>query len=180
MGSWHLRRGFACRLRSMGHDHHFNIGGILVPAQKTPDFDKSPKIQAVKSPRTYIRDSGIVQIPNYEALLGHPILGKSWEGFVVETIINALPWDIQPSFYRTSAGAEIDLVLEFGLFEYWAIEIKASCTPNLTKGFHMACEDFGEKRKFVVYTGEVIFPSSNEATILSLVHFIDELRKQTR
>jgi len=101
----------------MGHDHHFNIGGILVPAQKTPDFDKSPKIQAVKSPRTYIRDSGIVQIPNYEALLGHPILGKSWEGFVVETIINALPWDIQPSFYRTSAGAEIDLVLEFGLLK---------------------------------------------------------------
>lgn len=114
----------------------------------------------------------------YSTLLGHPILGKSWEGFVIETIINALPWHVQPFFYRTSVGAEIDLVLEFGLFEYWAVEIKASRTPNLAKGFHMACEDLGMKKKFVVYTGEEIFPTNNETTILSLAHFIDEFRKQ--
>ena len=96
----------------------------------------------VKAPRTYIRDSGLVhtllQIPNYEALLGHPIFGKSWEGFVVESIINALPDGAQPCFYRISAGAEIDLVIEFGLDENWAIEIKASHTPKLEKGFHIA------------------------------------------
>ena len=141
------------------------------------------KKRLVKSPRTYVRDSGVVhallQIPNYEALLGHPILGKSWEGFVIDTIINALPSGVHPFFYRTSAGAEIDLVIEFGLNEYWAVEIKASRTPSLKKGFHMACEDLKVKEKFVVYTGEDKFPTSHDTTVLSLMHFIEELTKRT-
>lgn len=139
------------------------------------------KKRLVKSPRTYVRDSGLVhsllQISNYEALLGHPVFGKSWEGFVIETIINALPSSVHPFFYRTSAGAEIDVVLEFGLDEYWAVEIKASRTPSIKKGFHMACEDLKVKKKFVVYTGEDKFLSSHDTTILSLVHFIEEIKK---
>ncbi|MEG9863056.1 MAG: ATP-binding protein [Parvularculales bacterium] len=138
------------------------------------------KKRLVKSPRTYVRDSGVVhallQIPDYEALLGHPILGKSREGFVIETIINALPSGAHPFFYRTAAGAEIDLVIEFGPNEYWAVEIKASRTPSLKKGFHIACEDLQAKRKFVVYTGEDKFSTSHDTTILSLAHFIEELR----
>ena len=138
------------------------------------------KKRLVKSPRTYVRDSGIVhallQIPNYETLLGHPILGKSWEGFVIETIINALPAGAHPFFYRTSAGAEVDLVIEFGLDDYWAVEIKANRTPSLKKGFHVACEDLKVKQKFVVYTGEDKFPTNHDTTILSLAHFIEELR----
>lgn len=141
------------------------------------------KKRLVKSPRTYVRDSGLVhallKIPNYEALLGHPIFGKSWEGFVIETIINALHSRAYPFFYRTSAGAEIDLVIEFGLDDYWAIEIKASRIPTLKKGFHMACDDLKVKRKFVIYTGDDTFPSANDTTILSLAHFIEELRKKT-
>lgn len=140
------------------------------------------KKRLVKSPRTYVRDSGIVhallQIPNYESLLGNPILGKSWEGFVIENIISALPSGVQPYFYRTSAGAEIDLVLEFGLDDYWAVEIKASRMPILKKGFHMACEDLNVKEKFVIYTGEDKFPTSNNTTILSLSHFIEDSRKR--
>ena len=136
----------------------------------------------VKSPRTYVRDSGIMhallQIPNYEMLLGHPALGKSWEGFVIETIIATLPFEVQPCFYRTSAGAEIDLVLEFGSNEYWAVEIKLSRTPRPTKGFHIACEDLKAKRKFVVYGGDDRFPGDNNITILSLSYFIEELRKR--
>lgn len=139
------------------------------------------KKRLVKSPRTYVRDSGVVhtllRIPDYEALLGHPVLGKSWEGFVVETIINALPSGVHPFFYRTSAGAEIDLVIEFGLNAYWAVEIKASRTPSLKKGFHTACEDLKIKQKFVVYAGEDKFPTGHDTTILSLAHFIEELRK---
>ncbi len=140
------------------------------------------KKRLVKSPRTYVRDSGMVhallQIPNYDALLGHPILGKSWEGFVIETIINALPTGVHAFFYRTSAGAEIDLVIEFGLHAYWAVAIKASRTPTLKKGFHIACEDLNTQEKFVVYTGEDKFPTSNDTTILSLSHFIQTLRKR--
>lgn len=141
------------------------------------------KKRLVKSPRTYVRDSGIVhallQIPNYETLLGHPVLGKSWEGFVTETIINALPASAHPFFYRTSAGAEIDLVIDFGLDEYWAVEIKAGRTPGLKKGFHMACEDLKVQQKFVVYTGEDTFPTSHHTTILPLAHFIQGLREKT-
>jgi len=111
--------------------------------------------------------------------LGHPIFGKSWEGFVIETIINALPSGTHSYFYRTSAGAEIDLVLEFGLDEYWAIEIKASRTPTLKKGFHLACDDLKVKRKFVIYAGDDTFLSSHDTTILSLAYFIEELRKKT-
>ena len=140
------------------------------------------KKRLVKTPRTYIRDSGIVhallRIPDYEGLLGHPILGKSWEGFVIETIISALPSDVNPYFYRTSAGAEIDLLLEFGLDDYWAIEIKASRTPTLKKGFHMACEDLKVKGKFVVYTGEDRFLTDNQTTLLSLADFIETLRQR--
>ena len=138
------------------------------------------KKRLVKSPRTYVRDSGIVhallQIPNYDTLLGHPILGKSWEGFIIETIINALPSGANAFFYRTSAGAEIDLVIEFGLDQYWAIEIKASRTPSVKKGFHIACTDLNAESKFIIYTGSDEFPSSNNTTVLSLARFIARLR----
>ena len=178
-----MRLAGSLGVKSITIGRYLDLMVDLLLVRKLEPWFGNVKKRLVKSPRTYIRDSGIVhtllQIPNYETLLGHPILGKSWEGFVIETIINSLPWDVQPFFYRTSAGAEIDLVLEFGLHEYWAVEIKASRAPSLTKGFHIACEDLNVKRKFVVYTGEEIFPSNHETTILSLAHFIDELRKQT-
>jgi len=137
----------------------------------------------VKSPRTYVRDSGLVhallRIPNYESLLGHPILGKSWEGFVIETIINGLPIGVHPFFYRTSAGAEIDLVIEFGLNDSWAVEIKASRKPALSRGFHSACDDLKVKKRFVVYAGDDHFSTSHETTILSLAHFMNLLKQHT-
>lgn len=140
------------------------------------------KKRLVKSPRTYVRDSGLVhallQIPDYESLIGHPIFGKSWEGFIVETIVNALPLSAHPFFYRTSAGAEIDLLIEFGPDEYWAVEIKSSRIPTLKKGFHMACEDLKVKEKFVVYAGEDTFPMSHDTTALSLTHFIEVLKNK--
>lgn len=139
------------------------------------------KKRLVKSPRVYVRDSGIVhallQIPNYEYLLGHPVLGKSWEGFVIEQITSVLPLGINPFFYRTSAGAEIDLVLEIGFDNYWAIEIKFSKTPTLKKGFHVACEDLKVKRKFVVYQGKDTFSLGNETMAISLPLLLQEIMK---
>lgn len=85
---------------------------------------------------------------------------------------------MNPLCLRTAAGTEIDLLLEFGLDDYWAIEIKASRTPTLKKGFHIACEDLKVKGKFVVYTGEETFSSDNETTLLSLADFIETLRKR--
>lgn len=139
------------------------------------------KKRLVKSPRIYVRDSGIVhallRIPNYDSLLGNPILGKSWEGFVIEHIISALPYNIQPFFYRTSAGAEIDLLLAVGLNKYWAIEIKANRTPVVAKGFHIACEDLNVERKFIVYAGNDAFAINNGIIVLSLAHFLLKLEE---
>ena len=139
------------------------------------------KKRLVRSPRTYVRDSGILhmllQIPDYERLLGHPVLGKSWDGFVIENILSVLPSSMHPFFFRTSAGAEIDLLLESSLGDYWAIEIQSGKTPNVKKGFHIACEDLAVKRKFVVYTGEDTFLLGNETTVISLPLFLEEMRK---
>lgn len=154
----------------------------LLLVRRLEPWHGNVKKRLVKSPKTYVRDSGIIhsllQIPNYEGLLGHPILGKSWEGFVIENIISVLPSGVHPYFYRTSSGAEIDLLLEFGLDNYWAVEIKASRTPVLKKGFHMACEDLKVKERFVVYPGEDKFLTNHETTILSLAHFITDLKKR--
>ncbi|MCY4153686.1 MAG: ATP-binding protein [Aestuariivita sp.] len=152
----------------------------LLLLRKLEPFYRNTKKRLVKSPRVYVRDSGVLhtllQIPDYNALLGHPSIGKSWEGFVVETIINALPIGAFPFYYRTSAGAEIDLLIEFGLNNFWAVEIKANQTPKVQKGFHVACEDLKVRNKFIVYTGNEKFFSDNKTTILSLSHFIDVLR----
>jgi predicted AAA+ superfamily ATPase len=109
----------------------------------------------VKSPRIYLRDSGLLHqllgIRNMEELLGYSRMGASWEGFVLENIIAHLPEGSRASFYRTAAGAEIDLVLELpGRRKPWAVEIKRGGNPKLERGFHHAREDVDPERCFVV------------------------------
>lgn len=123
------------------------------------------KKRLVKSPKVYVRDSGVTHallgIPDREALFGHPIAGMSWEGFVIENLIAAAPERTLASFYRTSAGAEIDLVLEFtGLAEKWAMAIKSGYSTRPGKGFYNALEDIEPERSFVVYAGEERYPVS--------------------
>ena len=153
----------------------------LMLVRRLPPWFGNLKKRLVKSPRIYVRDSGVLhtllRIPDYESLLGHPALGKSWEGFVIENIISNLPFGVQPFFYSSAAGAEIDLLLEFGLDHYWAVEIKAGRTPSVKKGFHIACGDLTVKRKFVVYPGEETFPTSRETTVIPLARFIEVLRE---
>ena len=135
----------------------------------------------VRSPKVYVRDSGIthalLNIAAINDLLGHPVVGGSWEGFVIENILSVLPSGVQPYFYRTSGGAEIDLVLEFGVSERWAIEIKRSSSPSLSKGFHIACEDIKAARKYVVYWGEDTFSMGQDVRAVSLFDLMIELTK---
>ena len=116
----------------------------------------------VKSPRVFVRDSGIVHallgIGTMDDLLGHPVVGASWEGYVIETLLAVAPPGARAGFYRTSAGAEIDLVLSMGKKGCWAIEVKRSLTPHPSKGFWLACEDLKPDAKFVVYPGAERFP----------------------
>ena len=111
----------------------------------------------VKAPRVYIRDSGICHallgVETTDDLLGHPVVAGSWEGFVVENIIRVLPGRASWGFYRTSGGAEVDLVVETGSGELWVVEIKLSSAPKLSKGFYSACEDLKPDRRFVVRGG---------------------------
>jgi uncharacterized protein len=116
----------------------------------------------VKSPKTYVRDSGIVHallgIADFNMLAGHPVVGASWEGFVIENLLAAAPDRTIASFYRTAAGAEIDLILEVPGHGVWAIEIKRGLLPKPEKGFYLACEDVKPDRRFVVYSGTDRYP----------------------
>ena len=133
----------------------------------------------IKAPKVYVRDSGIthtlLNIKNYNDLLGNPIVGNSWEGFVIENILAVAPSDVKPYFYRTSGGAEIDLILEFGINNLWAIEIKRSSAPKPSKGFYSACDDLNPKEKFIVYSGTDTFTIKKDITIISLYDMMERL-----
>jgi predicted AAA+ superfamily ATPase len=126
----------------------------------------------VKSPRIYVRDSGLVHallgLASEDDVLGHPVSGASWEGFVIESLITASPEGTQACFYRTAAGAEIDLVLTLPGGDRWAIEIKRSLTPKVERGFHHACEDITPTRRIVVYPGSEAYPIANGIDVLPL------------
>lgn len=110
-----------------------------------------------KSPKLYVRDSGLLHallgLSDEETLLGHPAVGASWEGFVLENLITAAGPNASAHFYRTSAGAEIDLLLRWPDGQSWAIEVKRSLSPKMERGFYVACEDLQPSRQYVVYPG---------------------------
>jgi predicted AAA+ superfamily ATPase len=135
----------------------------------------------VRAPKVYIRDSGLthtlLKIKDYDDLLGHPAVGGSWEGFVIENLLADLPSWASPYFYRTSAGAEIDLVIEAGNKKVIAIEIKRSMSPSLSKGFLIGCEDVNATHRYFVYSGSERFRISKEVTALPLKMMIEELKQ---
>lgn len=134
----------------------------------------------VKSPKVYVRDSGILHallnLPTLDDVLGHPVAGPSWEGFVIETLIAAAPPDAEAYFYRTQAGAEIDLLLVVR-GELWAIEIKRNTAPTVSKGFHVASEDLEPARRYVIYPGHDAYALKEGIAVSPLGAVIDELRR---
>ncbi|SIS81626.1 ATP-binding protein [Belliella pelovolcani] len=134
------------------------------------------KKRLVKSPKVYIRDSGLLHsllnISNFDQLLGNPVVGSSWEGFVIENILNQLPSTWKASYYRSSNKNEIDLVLEGPEDAVWAIEIKKSLAPSISSGFHTAAEDIKAKKKFVVYSGTDQFPIKGDTEVIGLIAFL--------
>jgi predicted AAA+ superfamily ATPase len=133
----------------------------LLLIRKLEPYHANIRKRLVKSPKLYLRDSGLLHallgIDSIVGLSGHPIIGASWEGFVLENIIAALPWPARAYFYRTGAGAEIDLVLEFSGSQRWALEIKRK-TPKAERGFHAAIHDIEATRRIVVHGGDDEFP----------------------
>ena len=135
----------------------------------------------VKAPKIYIRDSGLTHallgLVDFNALAGHSVVGASWEGFAVENILQAAPKRTQPSYYRTTGGAEIDLVLEIpGRPAPWAIEIKRGLAAKVEKGFHIACEDIKPERAFVVYAGDLRYPINATTEAIGLTQLCNIIR----
>ncbi|WP_183929531.1 ATP-binding protein [Rhizobium mongolense] len=133
----------------------------------------------VKSPRVYVRDSGLLHsllgLTTLDDVLGHPVAGASWEGFVMEALHAVMPEGAQANLYRTSAGAEIDLVVTLPRERRWAIEIKRSLPPKVERGFHHACLDLEPDRRIVVYPGSEAYPLGNDIEVLPLHQLGEQL-----
>ena len=157
----------------------------LLLVRRLRPFHANVGKRLVRSPKVYVRDSGVTHallgIADREALFGHPVSGTSWEGFVIENLIAAVPDRTLASFYRTSAGAEIDLVLEFpGLTEKWAIEIKSALSAKPTKGFYNALKDIQPDKTFVVYAGDERYPVSEGVEAISVAEMAQMLYAKPR
>lgn len=153
----------------------FLLVRILIP------FHANVAKQYVKSPKVYVRDSGLTHallgLQTDIQLWGHPVVGPSWEGFVIENILSVVPRGTQSNFYRTAKGAEVDLVLQFpGFQSRWAIEIKRNVAARTRKGFHIAKEDIGADKCFVVHTGGGRESLSHDTDAIGLLEICTEIQ----
>ena len=159
--------------------HYIDILTDLLLVRRLEPWQANVKKRLIKSPRYYVCDSGILHrllgINTYDALLSHPVLGKSWEGFVIENIHSVLPSRSETYFYRTVAGAEIDLVIRMPSSEVLAIEIKHGVAPKIGKHYGETCKDVGATHKYVLYGGEDEFPVGGGVSVVSLRRLMQRL-----
>jgi len=154
----------------------------LLLVRRLPPWHANLGKRLVKSPKVYVRDSGLAHallgIADKENLLSHPVIGQSWECFVIENLLAAAPEGVQGYFYRSSGGAEIDLLLHWPDGRHWAIEIKRSLSPKLERGFHSACADLQPARQFVVYPGDERYPLTPDCEAIALSNLTALLNHQ--
>ncbi|MCY4262536.1 MAG: ATP-binding protein [Candidatus Dadabacteria bacterium] len=161
---------------------YIDLLASLLLVRRLRPFYANVKKRLVRSPKLYVRDSGIVHallgIADHNSLAGHPVVGMSWEGFVIENLLCAAPTRTMASFYRTAAGAEIDLVLELpGSRAPWAVEIKRSAGGALGKGFRNAVQDLRPERCFVVTADGERYPLAEGVEAIGLREMVSILRK---
>lgn len=151
----------------------------LMLVRRLPPWHTNAGKRLVKSPKVYIRDSGLthalLNIGSQEDLLGHPVAGGSWEGFCIENLISAAPRGTEASFYRSSAGAEIDLVLKLPGGALWAMEVKRSTSPKVSRGFHIASDDLNAEHRVLVYAGDQNVPVGGDARAMPLMDALERL-----
>jgi len=151
----------------------------LLLVRRLAPWASNAKKRLVRTPKVFVRDSGLVHallgIQDKEELLGHPVVGASWEGMLIENILGALPASARTSFYRTSAGAEIDLVIEFSAKDRWAIEVKRSVAdPSPSKGFYIGSEDIKATRRIVLYPGNERYKLDPKTEVMPLEKLLSE------
>lgn len=145
----------------------------LLLVRRLQPYHSNQGKRLVKSPKIYVRDSGLVHallgIQDFNALAGHPVIGASWEGFVIENLLQVVPYPTHISFYRTAGGAEIDLILQLpGQSSPWAIEIKRGTAGRVERGFYHALEDIQPSKAFIIYSGDDRYPVSDNVDAIGL------------
>lgn len=148
--------------------------------RRLPPWSGNLDKRLVKAPKIYIRDSGIVhaqlELNNWEHIVGHPVAGLSYDGMVVENLLQAAGERRQAYYFRTQDGAEIDLVFESGGTPELAVEIRRSSAPALDKGFSTACDALGITARYVVYPGDQGYPLRRGAQAIPLGEMVGRLR----
>lgn len=158
----------------------FSEGAFLI--RKLPAWSFNSKKRLVKSPKVYIRDSGILhrlnRINTLDDLYGNLVIGASWEGYVIEQILQRCPAGVEGYFYRTQDGAECDLVLVKGPKPVACLEVKISSSPSIPKGFLICANDLGTTNNFVITPSGDEYPAGKNIRVTGLQHFLkNRLRK---
>jgi predicted AAA+ superfamily ATPase len=163
--------------------HYLDVLTDLYMVRQLPPWSGNSTKRLVKAPKVYVRDSGLlhrlVNIPDLETLLGHPLCGDSWEGFIIENLLVHLPDSWTASYYRTSAQAEIDLVLEDPRRQVLAVEVKRTLTPQISKGFRLGCEDIRATRGYYVIPTGGRYPIGNAVEAITISELIPLLHTTT-
>ena len=172
-----LARSLGIDVRTTGRYLDLLVDLLLV--RRLPPWHANLGKRLVRSPKVYLRDPGLVHallgIPSADALLGHPVVGGSFEGFAIENLAAASAPEATCHFYRTTGGAEVDLLLAWPDGSLWAIEVKRSLAPKVERGFHSACEDLAPARKLVVYPGQERWPLPGGIEVIGLAELSAEV-----
>lgn len=151
---------------------YLNLMVDLMLVRRLPSWHRNEGKRLVKAPKVYVRDSGLtpalLAIPSKESLLAHPVVGSSWESFVIENLVSVTPPGTEWHYHRTTTGNEIDLVLKLPSNQLWAIEVKLSSAPKVSKGFRLACADLKPDRRFLVYSGTERFSLDGDVDAIGL------------
>ena len=160
--------------------HYLDILGDTFIVRQLQPYYANIKKRLVKSPKVYIRDTGLLHAllgnRTLDALYGHPAVGNSWEGFVIEQIIGKLPKGWEFFFYRSSSGAEIDLLLIDNKKAAIAVEVKHSLSPKITKGFWISNRDLNCRKGYIVYPGDETYPLEKDVFALPLKNIADVVK----
>jgi predicted AAA+ superfamily ATPase len=155
----------------------------LLLVRRLPTWHRNAGKRLVKAPKVYVHDSGIAHallgIRDKEALLGHPVVGQTWESFVLETLITAAPGGTDTHYDRTSNGTEVDFLLTLPGGELWAIEFKRTSAPKIERGFHSDCAELNPQKRFCVYPGSERFPLDDSTYAIGVVDLAKALQSVT-
>lgn len=140
-------------------------------------FSFNLKKRLVKSPKIYLRDSGLLHylaaVADFEQLEGNVLIGNSWEGYVIEQIKQLLPPEVETYYYRTHNGAEADLVLAKGLKPISVIEIEYSSAPKISRGFTVAIEDLNAGNNYIITPYSETYLKRNDIRVCNLIDYLE-------